>query len=138
MRLKIVVSILFSFVACLWVSGAMASSHHDHKAHQAVSPFDNTQDSPSAHCILKNHTHFGFCPHSLLSTNNVAGLQIASDCGGKTPGTIPYSFSPGKNLSVVSATMGFPVFRVAEKITIALPSYNFQLLDSIYHPPRFN
>ena len=138
MRLKIVLSVLFSFVACLCVSGAMASSHHDHKAHQVVSPFDNTQDSPSAHCILKNHTHFGFCPHSLLSKNNVAGLQIALDCGGKTPGTVPSNFSPSKNLAALPASMRAPVFMIVENKISVFPSYNFHLFDPIYHPPRFS
>ena len=138
MRLKIVASILFAFVACIWVSGAMASSHHHHEQHQAVSPFDNTQVAPSAHCILKNHAHFGFCPHSLLPKDYVAEFQIASDCGGKTPGTVPSNISASKNLTVLPATREAPVFMIVENMTRVAPSYDFHFLDPLDHPPRFS
>lgn len=138
MRLKIVVSVLFSCVACIWASVAMASSHHHHIEHQAISPFDKTQNSPSAHCILRNHTHFGFCPHSLSPKDYVAGFQIASDCGGQTPGTIPSNTSASKNLTVLPATWEAPVFKFVETMTRVFSSYDFRFVDPLDHPPRFS
>ena len=136
MRLKIEVSILFIFVACVWVSGALALPNHNHGEHQAVSPFDKKQDTRSATCLLNSHAHYGFCPHSLLDYAD--GFRIASDCGSKVPGTVPSNISASKNLTVLPVTQEAPVFIVVENMTRVIPSYDFHFFDPLDHPPRFN
>ena len=125
-------------MACVWVAGAMASPHHEHKEYQTVSPFDKKQDAQSAHCILNSHTHFGFCPHSLSPKNNVGEFWIATDCGGKTPGTVPTNLSISKNLSVIPLSSETPAFISVDNITRVLPQYSFELFDPLEHPPRFS
>jgi len=138
MRLKIVVTILFLFLACVWVSGAMASpSHHHGGKHQVASPFEKKQDTRSAHCLLNNHSHLGFCPHSLLPKDLATGPLIAADCGGKSSGAVPANFSAGKNLTLLPASWETPAFKIVENRTNVSPSYDFHLFDSLYHPPRF-
>ena len=137
MRLRIVISALFLFVACVWISGAIASPYHHHEEYQTVSPFDKKQDTRSAHCILRSHTHLGFCPH-MLPKGNAGGVQIAPDCGGKAPGAVPPNTSASKNLTVLPATGEIPIFMFAENMTRVFPLYDFHLPDPLDHPPRFS
>ncbi len=127
---------LILFVLMAWAPGAMASPHH-HNGEQ-VSPFDKKQGAPSAHCILKSHTHFGFCPHSLPSKDKTAEFLIAADCGGKTPGTLPSHSSASKNLTVWFETPATPVFIVVGNMKNILSSYDFHLFDLLDPPPRFS
>ncbi len=138
---RIVATFLFLCVMGFWSSSAVAGMHEHHhgqhgKLEQVVSPFDKKQDVQSKHCALKNHAHYGYCPHDLLSPS-AKGFKIASDCGGKSSGTVPTSTSTGKNLFTLSVFNEMPVLYFSQNIAGILPSYSFQFADSLDPPPRF-
>ncbi len=121
--------------ALFGATNAMAKPHMhgEHHEHQTVSPFDGKKDAPSLHCLLRSHTHQGFCPHSKPERSQTA--KIAADCGGNTSGAIPNSTSFGSEFADASAT---PLTHSSpdEKLTpIVLMSYH-SFIDSLDPPPR--
>jgi hypothetical protein len=123
--------------ALFGATNAMAKSHihGDHHQHQTttVSPFAGKKEVQSLHCLLRAHTHQGFCPHSKPERNQTA--QIATDCGGNASGAIPNSTSFGSEFAEASAT---PLIQSSpdEKLTpIVLMSYH-RFIDSLDPPPR--
>ncbi len=108
--------------------------HGDHHQHQttSVSPFDGKKEDRSLHCLLRAHTHQGFCPHSKPERSQTA--HIATDCGGNTSGAIPNSTSFGSEFVEASAT---PLIQISpdERFTpIVLMSYQ-SFIDSLDPPP---
>jgi hypothetical protein len=114
---------------------AMSHDHGDHQLHQnaIVSPFDGKKEVRSMHCLLRGHSHQGFCPHSKSERSQTD--TIASDCGGKTTPSIP-------NTTSFSNDFGIAVFVLRshyspdEKLTpIVFKSYH-NFIDSLDPPPR--
>lgn len=142
MFLRVAVTVLFLCVMGFWSSSAIASTqdhHHDGQDgehNEVVSPFDKKQDIRSQHCILRNHAYYGFCPHNLVNPST-EGFKLASDCGGKSSGTVPTSTSTGENLFILSAFKEIPVLVFSKNITGIFPSYSFRFSDSLDPPPRF-
>lgn len=108
--------------------------HGDHHEHQitTVSPFEGKKDAPSLHCLLKSHTHQGFCPHSKPERGQTA--TIATDCGGKTTPSIPNT----TNFSSELAEMHFFLLihiSPENKLTPTVSSLYHRFTDSLDPPP---
>ena len=91
---KILLSVVLALV--LLVSNNALAKAHDHGQHQnhqesIVSPFDIDKEVQSLHCLIRSHTHQGFCPHAKPERNQTA--RISTDCGGQTTPTIPNTAS---------------------------------------------
>ena len=122
--------------ALFGATNAMAKPHihgnHHHHQTTTVSPFDGKNEAPSLHCLLKAHTHQGFCTHSKPARSQTA--QIATDCGGNTSGAIPNSTSFGSEFAEASATSQIQT-SPDEKLTpiVLMPYHSF--IDSLDPPP---
>ena len=123
--------------ALLGSNNALAKAH-DHGQHQnyqdiIVSPFDIEKEVRSLHCIIRSHTHQGFCPHAKSERNQNA--YIATDCGGKETPTIPNSTSFSNDFSETSflALSHYSPDKILA--SSHMPSYHF-FIDSLDHPPR--
>ena len=139
---RVAVTVLFLCAVCFWSSSAIAATHgHHHGQHgnhkKIVSPFDKKQGTRAQHCALRNHAHYGFCPHDALNRSASKGFSIASDCGGKTSGTVPANFQIGKTLVALSEFDENFAHQISKKIIEILPSYDFHLIDPLAPPPRF-
>jgi hypothetical protein len=114
---------------------AKAHDHGQHQNHQdrIVSPFDIEKEVRSLHCVIRTHTHQGFCPHAKPERNQTA--HIANDCGGKTTPTIPNTTSFSNDFSETSF-LALSHYSL-EKILASshMPSYHF-FIDSLDPPPR--
>jgi hypothetical protein len=131
--------LLLVVLACvlLGANNALAKAH-DHRQHQnhqitIVSPFDIEKEVRSLHCIIRTHTHQGFCPHAKPDRDQTA--HIATDCGGKTIPTIPNAKSFSNDfgeMSFLELSLYSP-----DKILASsdMPSYHF-FIDSLDPPPR--
>ena len=113
---------------------AKAHVHGDHHAHQTttVSPFDAKKEVKSLHCVLKGHTHQGFCPHSKPERSQTA--TIATDCGGKTTPSIPNATNFGSELA---ETYFFSLIHISpeNKLTPTVSSLYHRFTDSLDPPP---
>jgi hypothetical protein len=137
MHLRIAISVMFLLTACGWGSEALASSNHQHGEHQTVSPFNKKQDTLSAHCLLNNHHHDGFCPHSRLPDKDSSIPKIAVDCGGKGAEGIPSNSSNNKNHFALSNFYENPVLSFSSGMTAISPFYAPYHSDLLIPPPRF-
>jgi hypothetical protein len=133
---KILLSVVLAWVL-LGSNNALAKAHdhgqhHNHKD-TIVSPFDVEKEVPSLHCIIRDHTHQGFCPHEKSERNQTT--QIATDCGGQTTPSIPNTASFSNDFSETS----FLVLSHYSPDTIMasskIPSYH-SFIDSLDPPPR--
>jgi hypothetical protein len=118
-------------------NNALAKTH-DHGQHQnhqdtIVSPFDIEKEVRSLHCIIRTHTHQGFCPHAKPERNQSA--HIATDCGGKTTPTIPNSTSSSNDFSEMNFVALFDYSPDKILGSSHMPSYHF-FIDSLDPPPR--
>jgi len=139
---RVAVTFLLLCVVAFWSSSAFAATHdHHHGQHgnhnKIVSPFDKKQDTQSQHCALRNHAHYGFCSHDILNQGASKGFNIASDCGGKSSGTVPGNFQFGKTLVALSEFEENSFSLSLKKVMEILPSYDFHLVDPLAPPPRF-
>ena len=69
---------------------------HDHQGHhqmQVTSPFEAKKETKALHCLLRLHSVKNFCPHSNFGKGRGSPASIASDCKGKTSGTVPAASS---------------------------------------------
>ena len=135
---KLSISITIAFI--LFGVSEILAKQHDHLANHhdrghVASPFDSVKKTNQQHCLLMGQFHHrkGVCPHSKAIGDGAA--LIATDCGGKTPGSTP-------NLSTSSSDYeetrlnSFSHSHLIKKITITSPfSYKhyFDLLDP---PPK--
>ena len=137
MFLKRILLLVVLAWALLGSKNALAKVH-DHGQHQKhqdtiASPFDIENEVRSLHCIIRSHTHQGFCPHAKPERNQTA--HIATDCGGKTTPTIPNTTSFSNDFS---ATIFLTMSHYSpDKILFSshIPSYLF-FIDSLDPPPR--
>ena len=113
---------------------ASANPAHDHGT---ISPFDKQKHTHELYCVLnKHHSSNVFCPHS-ISEKNKQRPVIASDCGGKSSGTIPAVGSYN-----VSVFLSDPVLLNAKlaivswKFTSTFYGLGFSLAEQIDHPPK--
>ena len=85
--------ILLTFLcALIGASNAFANTHHHHSdvvGSELASPFEKKQEGKSLHCLLNNHHHDGFCPHTGLPLNRSATQKLSVECHGKAAGTLP-------------------------------------------------
>ena len=123
--------------ALLGASNILAKSHvhGDHHQHQitTVSPFDGDKEDRSLHCLLRSHTHQGFCPHSKPERSQTA--NIATDCGGKTTPSIPNTTS----FSNDSGEASFLTLNHYSPGKMLVPSEMLsyhRFIDSLDPPPR--
>jgi hypothetical protein len=134
---RIILLIIVLVWALLGVNNALAKAH-DHGQHQyyqdtIVSPFDLDKEVRSLHCLLRTHTHQGFCPHAKSERNQTA--QIATDCGGKTTPTIPNATSFSSDFGEMSF-LALSHYSPDKILTSShIPSYHF-FIDSLDPPPR--
>jgi hypothetical protein len=133
---KILLSVVLAWVL-LGSNNALAKAHdhgqhHNHKD-TIVSPFDIEKEVRSLHCIIRTHTHQGFCPHTKPERNRSA--HIATDCGGKETPAIPNSTSFSNDFSETSF---LALSHYSPGIIMAssqIPSYH-SFIDSLDPPPR--
>jgi len=123
--------------ALFGTTNALAKSHvhGDHHEHQTttVSPFDGKKEVKSLHCLLRSHTHQGFCPHSKPERSQTA--TIATDCGGKTTPSIPNNTSFSNDFGAAGFSLQSH-YSPDEKLTpIVFMSYH-RIIDSLDPPPR--
>ena len=118
-------------------SNALAKAHdhgqHQHHQNTIVSPFDVEKEVPSLHCIIRAHTHQGFCPHEKSERNQIA--QIATDCGGKEATAIPNSTSFSNDFSETSFLELSHYSPDTIMASSQIPSYH-SFIDSLDPPPR--
>mgnify|MGYP001254345027 CR=1 FL=1 len=102
-----------------------------------VFSFDKQKHGHHLHCELnKHHLSNIYCPHSITKRNKRKPM-IASDCGGKTSGTL-LTFA-AYNTSVFSSdTVYFNVelALTSRKFTCTSYGFGFFLPDQIDHPPQ--
>jgi hypothetical protein len=134
MFLKRILLLVVLAWALLGANNALAMAHN-HGQHQntIVSPFDIEKEVRSLHCIIRSHTHQGFCPHAKPERNQTA--HIATDCGGKTTPTIPNttSFSNDFSETIFLAMSHYSQDKILASSN--MPSYHF-FIDSLDPPPR--
>ena len=123
--------------ALLGANNALAKAH-DHGQHQnhhdtIVSPFDIEKEVRSLHCIIRSHTHQGFCPHAKPDRDQTA--HIATDCSGKTAPTIPSTSSFSNDFSETSflALSHYSPDKILASSN--MPSDDF-FIDPLDPPPR--
>ena len=124
--------------ALFGATNALAESHHhgDHQHHQSpvISPFDGPKGVQSLHCLLRGHNHRVFCPHSKPDRSQTT--NIATDCGGKTSGSIPSTISFSKDF----AEMDFLLLihhAPGKKLAPSILLYFHRFTDVLDPPPRF-
>ena len=132
--------ILLLVILALFLLGAKnaIAKAHDHGQHQnyqdiIVSPFDIEKEVRSLHCIIRSHTHQGFCPHAKPERNHTA--HIATDCGGKTTPTIPNTTSFSNDFSETSFLELSHYSPDTIMASSQIPSYH-SFIDSLDPPPR--
>jgi hypothetical protein len=116
---------------------AQSHQHGDHQSHQnhVVSPFEGKKEVKSLHCLLRDHADTVFCPHSKPSMDPVIPFSIATDCGGKTSGSIPNSTSFSKDFTENSFILLVHQLPVEKLVPSKLLSYH-RFIDSLDPPPR--
>jgi hypothetical protein len=137
MFLKRILLLVVLAWALLGTNNALAKSH-DHGQHQnhqdtIVSPFDIEKEVRSLHCIIRSHTHQGFCPHAKPERDQTA--HIANDCGGKTTSTIPNTTSFSNDCSETSFLAQSHYSPGKILASSHMTSYHF-FIDSLNPPPR--
>ena len=133
---KILLSVVLAWVL-LGSNNALAKAHdhgqhHNHKD-TIASPFDIEKEVRSLHCIIRSHTHQGFCPHSKPERSQTA--NIATDCGGKTTPSIPNTTS----FSNDSGEASFLTLNHYSPGKMLVPSEMLsyhRFIDSLDPPPR--
>jgi hypothetical protein len=128
--------LLLVVLVCVFLGANIAlANSHDHGQHQntIVSPFDVEKEVPSLHCIIRAHTHQGFCPHEKSERNQTT--QIATDCGGQTTPTIPKTASFSNDFSETSflALSHYSPDKIL--VSSDISSYHF-FIDLLDPPPR--
>ena len=113
---------------------ASASLLHDHKT---ISPFDKQKYGHKLHCELNKH-HFSntYCPHGITEKKKEKPV-IASDCGGKTSGTLPAvsSYTTSVFLSYI-VHYNFELALISREVTYTFYGFGLFLPDQIDHPPQ--
>ena len=137
MFLKRIILLVVLAWALLGSNNALAKAH-DHGQYQnhqetIVSPFDIEKEVRSLHCIIRSHTHQGFCPHAKPERNQTA--HIANDCGGKTTSTIPNTTSFSNDCSETSFLAQSHYSPGKILASSHMTSYHF-FIDSLDPPPR--
>jgi hypothetical protein len=132
--------ILLLVILALFLLGAKnaIAKAHDHGQHQnhqesIVSPFDIDKEVQSLHCLIRSHTHQGFCPHAKPERNQTA--RISTDCGGQTTPTIPNTASFSNDFGETSflALSNYTPDKILASSHIS--SYHF-FIDLLDPPPR--
>ena len=108
---KLLVVLLFWFL--LGPANVFAQSHNHEGSHQkqSSSPFETKKKDVSLHCLLKLHAQHGICPHSSSKNGDSIPISIASDCGGKNPGSplnissFSYDFTEVIPISLVTSDL---------------------------------
>lgn len=123
--------------ALLGTSNALAKAHdhgnHQHPQSTIVSPFDGEKEVRSLHCVLRSHTHQGFCPHSKPERSQTA--NIATDCGGKTTPSIPNTTS-FSNDSGESSFLTLNHYSPGKMLVLSEMLSYHRFIDSLDPPPR--
>jgi hypothetical protein len=106
--------------------------HHNHKD-TISSPFDIEKEVRSLHCMIRTHTHQGFCPHTKPERNQ--SVHITTECGGKKNPTIPNTTSFSNDFSETSfLTLNH---HSPDKLLASLHKTSYQFfIDSLDPPPR--
>ena len=129
-------TLLFLVISLLLLPVVQASGSPAHD-HGTISPFDQQQYGHKLYCELnKHHLLRAFCPHSFAEKNQEKHV-IASDCGGKTPETLPTFGSD--NTSMFSSGIvhfNFDLAPASRKRSCPFCSFGFFLSDQIDHPPQ--
>jgi hypothetical protein len=116
------------------ISGAEASTFHDHQEGVSNSPFEGKLKSHSQHCELNKH--FGqTCPHT-RTPGDTKEVRLAVDCGGNPNATVPTVPGSNNNQLLFSADFSSPVVTSAENIFISSDFFQRFFSDPIDHPPR--
>lgn len=123
--------------ALLGASNALAKAHdhgnHQHPQNTIVSPFNGEKEVRSLHCVLRSHTHQGFCPHSKPERSQTA--NIATDCGGKTTPSIPNTTSFSNDSGEASFLTQNHYSPDKMLVPSDMLSYH-RFIDSLDPPPR--
>ena len=132
---KLLVVLLFWFLIGPTNVFAKSHNHEGSNQKQSTSPFETKKKDVSLHCLLKLHAQHSICPHSNSKSLNDTPISIASDCGGKSAGTLFNSTS--MNYDFTEAT---PISLVTNDLKLGfifdpLPHYQ-RLKDSISPPPK--
>ena len=114
---------------------AQFHNHEGHHQRGVTSPFEVEKKRISLHCLIKLHTQYGYCPHSMPSTGDKKTLSIASDCGGKAPGALPNTAPFNYDFTEVVSTPRITNYLKSGFIFDQLILYH-RLKDSISPPPK--
>ena len=137
MRIFKLLAFVFLFCTVLSPKNIFAEvhSHNGHHQKEITSPFDVKKEKTSLLCLLKHHALNEPCPHSNSAKGKSISFAIASDCGGKAPGTIPntatfnYDFAEVTSLLII--TNGLKSALTPDQFS---PNQHFN--KSISPPPR--
>jgi hypothetical protein len=134
----LMVGLLMTFLLVTTSAFAQGQHHemrYSHHQSHAVSPFDGDKANTSLHCLLKSQTHHGFCPHSEFGPKNAHSFIIATDCGGKTSGTIPNLTSFHGDFAEINY-FSYNYFLLGNKLASSGVSPFHRFIDSLDPPPR--
>jgi hypothetical protein len=137
MLFKRIIFLMVLVLAILGTNNALANAHNhgQHQNHQytIVSPFDIDKEVQSLHCLIRSHTHQGFCPHAKPESNQTA--RISTDCGGQTTPTIPNTTSFSNDFGETSflALNHYAPNKIL--VSSHISSYRF-FIDLLDPPPR--
>jgi hypothetical protein len=114
---------------------AQSHNHEGHHQKEITSPFETKKEKKSLHCLLKLHAQMEFCPHSNSLHDKSVPVTIASDCGGKTSGSLPniasFNYDFAEVTSLLLITNGLKSALAPDQFS---PNQNFN--KSISPPPR--
>lgn len=107
---------------------------HQHQQNSVVSPFDGPKGVQSLHCLLRGHSHQVFCPH--LKPDSAQNTNIATDCGGKTSGSIPNSTFFSSEFAEINCLSLIP-HSPGKKLAPSIVRLYHRCTDPLDPPPRF-
>ena len=114
---------------------AQSHNHEGHHKKEVTSPFEAKKEKKSLHCLLKLHAQMEFCPHSNSLHDKSVPVTIASDCGGKTSGSLPniasFNYDFAEVTSLLLITNGLKSALAPDQF-----SSNQHFNKSISPPPR--
>jgi hypothetical protein len=132
---KLIHILLFLAVILLaWVSGASASTSHDHREGISNSPFQGKSDSQALHCQLKKHSG-QTCPHT-RAQSDTTDFHLAVDCGGNPNAAVPAVPGSSSNQLLASADTHVPDFNSLESIFNSSDIFLQLFSNPVEHPPK--
>jgi hypothetical protein len=126
--------LFFAVIFLAGVSGATASTFHDHYEGISNSPFQGKSNSHSLHCQLNKH--FGqTCPHA-RAQGDTMDFRLAVDCDGNPNVAVPAVPGSGNNQFLFFSNFHAPSLNSPESIFISADIFLQFYSNPVEHPPK--